>query len=378
MEIGRLQLVGIVGVFIIALGVLGGFFTGNVHQVGVETPNVSLTRPQDTNKPKNQQILNAFGESGGGFGGQTIVPVPFENIVDPFSSITKPIVNPIKNPQNLPAQKVLSEREIFDDLFPSFYLASLNHIQGQLIEIGWIDSQKRKALDTEPRVLEFLGATQEILIDHGAYPDEKARAAARYAVTKGYPRLLEQRKALLRRPQASIFDVFDLSHPVIADYEEQLGRVISLVFTAVPEAHAQINVPGIWETFDTCFKGINPAQGNVGKDFYSFCCNCGIKFYGYIPVFMTDCGPFAGKDAQSELCDIHLGCLNKTCEGWNNAIWDGIFPPTIGNVSEYTNKCACDDPQKTNENQGTDDSGNSNSSEGSGGSTGENGSTQMN
>ena len=76
------------------------------------------------------------------------------------------------------------------------------------------------------------------------------------------------------------------------------------------------------------------------------CCNCGCKIDGYYCRPVLDCGPFAGENGNTALCDLHFGCLNKDCEGFNNAIWDGRDALTTENFGKLTNKCGCDDPQK--------------------------------
>lgn len=256
----------------------------------------------------------------------------FGEILDPFEPITD-VVEDIIDIDDERKKPRISESEIFKKLFPDFYLEDLGNMQREFIKLGWMATSSLRVFDSEKNVLAFLRDGVEVFVEQKFYGTEEKVKTARNAISIYYPRLLEARKKEILGEQASLRRFFNL--------EPQ--KITGLALHFLPRADAQINIPGIWGTSPQCYKAINPSQTQKGKDLFSFCCNCGIKFYGYIPVYMHDCGPFAGSQGNSLLCDVHLGCLNETCEGFNNAIWDG---PGSANLP-YSFKCGCDDPEKT-------------------------------
>ncbi len=267
------------------------------------------------------------------------------DILDPF--------RPLLEPPKLPAKQIpaMSDAEIFARLFSNLYLQKLSRVEENLIAWGWMPAQDKISLSDEANVLKFLDKATEIFISKGFYEKDMI-PIVRNAVRIHYPNLLAEKKRALRA--TSLIKPFDLLHPApIFGFEGSLSSLASLLFPFLPEeAKAGINIPGIWETSPTCFKGINPSQTQKGVDLYGFCCNCGVKFYGYVPVYVLDCGPFASdQGGNTALCDVHLGCLNSNCSGNNNAIWDGVDALASGEgsaVPQYTNKCGCDDPQHAN------------------------------
>ena len=62
-----------------------------------------------------------------------------------------------------------------------------------------------------------------------------------------------------------------------------------------------------------CYRGGAATPG--GSNVWAPCCNCGLKFYGYVPVPVGDCG------YNSRGCDIPLGCKNLYGKG-RAVIWD--------------------------------------------------------
>jgi len=89
----------------------------------------------------------------------------------------------------------------------------------------------------------------------------------------------------------------------------------------VNTANAQIpGVPG-WHTTPDCYKDLAPVNPVPGVNLWAFCCNCGLLCTPFGCVGIPDCGPF------SLACNVPLGCLNRFCGGWPNAIWDSFSNP---------------------------------------------------
>ena len=286
--------------------------------------------------PTNVSKEDIFGKDGNAIEETRETRKNFGEIVKPFEPVTS-IVKEVVPP---PVKITISEEEIFKRLFTSRYLQVLDDLQGDFITIGWMPAGNKRSLNNTENVLAFLKDNVEIMISKNFYAADQI-AFVRDAISVNYPKLVEaKRREIIQQA------VKTRLYPFARDID---GKSESLSWQFFPDALAfgLLNIPGIWETSPTCFKGLNPQQTLVGKDIDSMqCCNCGCKIDGYYCRPVLDCGPFAGENGNTALCDLHFGCLNKDCEGFNNAIWDGRDALTTENFGKLTNKCGCDDPQK--------------------------------
>lgn len=264
-----------------------------------------------------------------------------KNLLTPFRPITGVLGNNI--PPVPPPAYSPSDAELFHILFPNFYLADLARIGAYFQAWGWMRPDEHIALTNEKEVLAFLRSATEVAIEKKFYP-ESIVPDVREAVQKNFPAFLEKKKEAIRHQQSLLYRSFDLGDVV---HEHYTADFIATLFPFFPEtAHAQLD----FQVEGVCFKAFNPSQGIKGVDLYSFCCNCGIKFVGYVPVYMPDC-----TRQYNDICDVQLGCLNMTCEGYEgNAIWDGTDGLQYDMSAPYTNKCGCDEPQKVQQNQQQD------------------------
>lgn len=311
------------GLFLVALVLVFGGTSARETSTKVSSPSPPVIAPQPVRREdffgSDKRVIQKEIQEGA-------------TLVKPFAPITTVVGGAIDIFPPSTSKDTLSEGEIFKRLFSDDKLARLREMQNSFIRVGWLKEQDRVAFTSEENIFTFLERGTEAMIAHDVYAQDQI-AQVREAITVRYPEYVAQQKAIILRQQ-SYLKTFE---PLRA--HETFARHYATTF--FPVAHAQIQ--GIWDTYGICYKGINPAQTQKGVDLGAFCCNCGFKMVGYIPVYMHDCGPFASSNGNSAICDIHLGCLNEECAGFNNAIWDG---PGAANPP-YTMKCGCDDPQKT-------------------------------
>lgn len=73
---------------------------------------------------------------------------------------TAPLVTPelevLKPEASSPLSSLLSEQEIFERLFPQFYIDYLNDLQEQLISVGYLKPEERRVFDSLNDIVSFL------------------------------------------------------------------------------------------------------------------------------------------------------------------------------------------------------------------------------
>ncbi len=322
--------------------------------LGPKSPVVTAPEPQTRpQKPQVSDKVDIFGKNGNAVEGERIL----DSIVQPFAPITDIFTNPTKNigSPSVGTKRQLSQAEIFNILFPDHYIQSLLRIQDSFIGFGWMKLESKRVLDTEENLFAFLNDIVEVMASRNFYLQDQAKMA-RDALHIYYPRVVAQKKAELQNQTSSLLDSFNFAKAsrgaANSSSLNYLATFIPLLPSVAEAEGAGQNIPGIWETSPTCFKGLQPQATNKGSDLYSFCCNCGCKIEGYTCNYKPDCGPYAGQQGNTAECDVHLGCLNSSCDGQYNAIWDGNDGITTQNFGTLTNKCGCDNPQKTQQGGG--------------------------
>ena len=306
----------------------------------IDRAGTNLSLPRDNVQGDGTQNKNNTGgvseiQKGQGTGAETLLK-PFEPITNIFNTPPLSIKPPVRT---------LSDAELFPQLFPQFYLDQLIAMRRHFVDWGWMPPDSPSAITNEQEMYAFIGRLLDVAIAKNFYPASRVQEAR--DSLKNYEAFIQKKKEAIRRQQASVYRSFDLIDP---EREPITAGYLAGALPFYPMTASAQSIDGIWETSPLCYKAFDSSNTTVGVDLYSFCCNCGIKFYGYVPVFMENC-----TIAYKEVCDVQLGCLNETCVGYRgNAIWDGMFGGTTGNTAPLTYKCGCDEPEKVYQNQQQD------------------------
>lgn len=247
--------------------------------------------------------------------------------------------------------KPLTEQEIFDRIWPPGYREGLKKTEALVIENGvlggnggnflsasssasqgkpvtWlIPIEKRGDFTTDEEVLMSLMNVAVSAHQQGFITGKEFQAAER-AIKEVLPEIVKEERAVLEK-RGSGAGILLPRDQKLSDKKnlreiarDLIDGVIYIMLQAKP-AYAG------WYTSPDCYKDDNENYNVEGFNGWAFCCNCGIKCYGYYCVYVEDCGQ------NSANCDYPLGCLNLICQSWPNAIWDGFNNP------DGTGICGC-------------------------------------
>lgn len=235
--------------------------------------------------------------------------------VPPYGGTPSPVPTP---------RPPLTEAELFDRIWPPSYRAYLQEIE--TLDVGSAGplvppAERTASFATDANMYHSLNAVFKNIHRMGWMTDEVYAGLSR-AVANTFPAYIERQRALLKSGQTAETPLpgFQRIAPAPNDraFAEALvdGVSYSLSFI-VPKAEAA------WVTKGDCYKDDDPKYPILGFSVPEFCCNCGIKCYGYYCEYVDDCG------TNGAACDYQLGCLNGVCqkEVWPNAIWDAYWYP---------------------------------------------------
>jgi len=248
----------------------------------------------------------------------------------------------------------LSDKEIFEKIWPASYrdelidLQNLEIVGGELIAGGGIsdgfnfDDSSPSDFATDPvewyiepekRVLKFSSDEdiylaidvifEEALESKMITQEEMSKFDEGALVLK---KLIDQEKSNLKKGQLKSSatlpgyqNFYQAKNQPSLVVKEILDGFFYTVFMAKP-------VDAKWVRSPDCYKDDDPSFKPLGMNTRVFCCNCGIKFVRVgkycIPIFKDDCGEKMSICGPGCRPGIPLGCLNKICKNYPNAIWD--------------------------------------------------------
>lgn len=227
----------------------------------------------------------------------------------------------------------LTDREIFDRLWPPGYREALQSIEILMIEDGFVaEREQRSVVRSDADIYAILSK----LID---YAEKQSWIVAedaeklRVGVTVDLPQQIEAERKALQMNGMGTSTILPRNQRIAESDKQSLivGIIDGLKYMlSAHYADAQIpSVPG-WHTTPDCYKDLMPFNPVPGFNSLAICCNCGLFCIPPLAcVFIPDCGPF------SVACTIPLGCLNLNCALWPNAIWDRLTNPFS------TGTCGC-------------------------------------
>ena len=221
-----------------------------------------------------------------------------------------------------------TEEDVFRAVWPDDMREGLHIAQDALVREGFFPEHQKRSFNEEQDIYDFY---RDILsfLKTNEFIKEEEFTSLHNGLTVELPRIIQEEKARLRFG-LKIGALRILSSPLQSMPAQGAVRQLltSLVrLFKVQTAHALF--PG-WHTLPSCYKDTNPVWP-IGFNAWAPCCNCGFRFqrvsFACVPVPVFNCGTF------NVICDsgiaqgcppgIRLGCLNLTCFGWPNAIWDG-------------------------------------------------------
>ncbi|MFY9462506.1 MAG: hypothetical protein WAP51_04890 [Candidatus Sungiibacteriota bacterium] len=268
-----------------------------------------ITPTQSQQEQKNAVFLTFFGTS-------VKIPTSIFEVVKPLlPAATKEVVRvgaaPVASGA-IPATKPLTEKEVFERIWPQEYRDYLKEIEGFMVEDGFIGVSQRRTFLSDQDIFDFIELMFAYARQKGWITDEEFKKFT--ADTKGdFLKLIRDEQDALRRgevtgillPGYQRFTRYSAGK-LIRDMLDGIGYVI---MQAKP-AYAG------WNTGKDCYKDDDPDNKKKGFNSKVFCCNCGYFCTPTGCVFKEDCGE------KGKSCNVQLGCLNGVCGDWPNAIWD--------------------------------------------------------
>lgn len=250
------------------------------------------------------------------------LPEPLRESAEPLLKVIRPVLElpaRIKQADSteqkppMAPRKTLTEKEVFDQIWPPSYIEALKSVEKTLKDTGFLDSNKRISFASDGDIYKFL-KLQVDFAEKNTWISKEEAGRFRDAITNILPQIIASERAALFRGQNSINTVpgYQQFTNVPASPQNRLNDLLDglkYVFSLAQPAEAA------WIRGVVCYKDdapLNPAPGFNGA---TFCCNCGKRCRPRC-VFVPDCGTFGAG------CDIHFGCLNNVCRFWPNAIWN--------------------------------------------------------
>src|SRR3989338_6954122 len=248
----------------------------------------------------------------------------------------------------------LSDKEIFEKIWPASYRAELIDLQnleivgGELVAGGDVsdgvnfDGSSPSDFVTEPvewyiepekRVLKFSSDEDIYLAIDVIFKEAlESRMISKEEMSKFdegalvLKKLIDQEKSNLKKGQLKSSatlpgyqNFYQAKNQPSLVVKEILDGFFYTVFMAKP-------VDAKWVRSPDCYKDDDPSFKPLGMNTRVFCCNCGIQFVpvgnSCVPVFKDDCGEKMSICGPGCRPGIPLGCLNKICKNYPNAIWD--------------------------------------------------------
>lgn len=256
--------------------------------IGVFGTTVQIpTFVADSLKPLVQSVFSLEKKTGGG-------GTPVSAVISPIPTAT------------------LTEKEIFEAVWPQNYRDYLQDVRSLMIEDGFIQPNQYSLFVTDQIIYEFVKKMDAYALSKGWITEEDYKRFLR-GIDEVLPKLIEEEKNDLRTGRTSLKIIPGGQYITRAEDQRRVLRDLLEGFIYVlTQAHP---VYAGWVTSGDCYKDDDPGNKQKGSNSSSFCCNCGL-YCAQTCVFIEDCGP----DGSS--CNRQLGCLNKICPNKSNAIWD--------------------------------------------------------
>jgi len=184
------------------------------------------------------------------------------------------------------------EKAIFDIMTPEPVREAFRRHQALLVAKGIIDKSKVNPLSNTDEVTRFVYDTfVRYINDPRVSSTERANA----------------KSALTRLPDVVAYERRRAERILRGESADRIPtHFLAFLTLSTPKAEAA------WYTTSECYKDDNPESKAVGYNMIATCCNCGFEGEDYV----EDCG------TNSVECGEPLGCLNMTCELYENAIWN--------------------------------------------------------
>ena len=214
---------------------------------------------------------------------------------EPKNSTPAPVAvaNPWADSVESNTTNVPDEKTVFSKLWPDYYRASLSDTRDFLVSGGYLSENPNYSLTSEDSIWTFLNdyaaAYRSIAsLSNADYNQLKTNLAAAPALKDA------QRQE------------------IIGDLSFSFRRLLVNFFnTPVARASWVSSAGG-----GLCYRDDAPGNIAVGPSSPAVSCNSGLWRTSHGSIFRADCGPYASS------CNVHFGCLNQTCRGFSNALYD--------------------------------------------------------
>jgi hypothetical protein len=231
-----------------------------------------------------------------------------ENIGPVLEDVVSVFTNPEVSQPLSTTGLITVEQQVFDILYPDYFTDGLAFTQSVFVEQGFLsgDYKKIENFDSEEKIFVFVNTNINVFEEIGFITKSEADKF-RVGANKIWKNILEGEKLELKKQL--IGSEF---------YKRILTNRIYYISKSVNKKIAKIlkelKDKAFVKTYAAdCYRGGAATPG--GSNVWAPCCNCGLKFYGYVPVPVGDCG------YNSRGCDIPLGCKNLYGKG-RAVIWD--------------------------------------------------------
>lgn len=234
----------------------------------------------------------------------------FKEIGVSFKNIIKPDLKKQKISQEMNGQAEKStaiEREIFNQLYPDYFINGLMETQNFLLENGFLaeDYKKIESFNSEEEIFSFVNTIIDVFEKQGIYSSEEAKQF-RKGANEIWRNLMTEEKLVLQNKLIKSDFYKHASANRIYNLKQLISQKILKIFSELKN----LAIPRIYASPD-CYR-----EGPVGPDgsnVWAPCCNCGFNCDDDGCWFVEDCG---------DHCDIDLGCLNLYAGDDKPAIWD--------------------------------------------------------
>lgn len=224
-----------------------------------------------------------------------------------LDSLIKPLESLVPNPQPVPVDSpVLNSTSappapvsnpdpgaVFNRLWPDYYRAALSDIQDFLVSQGYLSSSAQSELDSSESIFRFLNDFASV------YQSVANLSSSEYG-------------SLLSRLDSSVVIKSQQRQEIIGDLSlvNRLFSWLNLKPAIVRASYVSTAGGGL------CYKDDAPGNTAPGVSSPIFACNDGFHCNADGCTYVSDCGPYSAS------CNVDLGCLNRICSGFQNAIWD--------------------------------------------------------
>ncbi len=196
------------------------------------------------------------------------------------------------SPFTSPSPAPVDESTIFNKLWPDYYRASLADTRDFLVSRDYLSENSNYSLDTEASIWTFLNDYTT------AYRNIASLSDSEYAELKNNLSAAPALKDAQRQE-------------IIGDLSFSFQHLLTNLFSAPIARASWVSSAG----GGLCYRDDAPGNLAVGPSSPAVSCNSGL-WCSHGCSFRADCGPYAGS------CNVQLGCLNQTCRGFANALYD--------------------------------------------------------